>query len=124
MTAALQRETRRERASQHATTGLTASAGWNFVVRMVLGRRQPASTPTQPSLDRSILSHRSSPTIQSEFYFLMVVTFLFPLTDVARSPLVARDATTSVHGGTEKLDAKITERLENAFCLLSGLQHI
>ena len=39
---------------------------------------------------------------------------------MARSLQVARDATTSVHGGTEKLDAKITERLENAFCLLSG----
>ena len=28
--------------------------------------------------------------------------------------MVARDATTSVHGGTEKLAAKITERLEKA----------
>ena len=55
---------------------------------------------------------------------MTVLTFPFPLTGVARSPLVARDATTSVHGGTEKLDAKITERLENAFGLLSGLQHI
>ena len=77
LTAALQRETRKERASRLVTTGLTASAGWNFVVWMVLGRRQPASTPTQPSLDHSILSHRSSPTIQSEYYFLMVVTFPF-----------------------------------------------
>ena len=119
MTAALRRETRRERASQLAKTGLTASAGWNFVVRMVLGRRQPASTPTQPSLVRSILSRRSSQTIQSEYYFLMVLTFLFPLTGVARSLQVARDATTSVRGGMEKLAAKITERLENAFCLLS-----
>ena len=72
MTAALRRETRKERASQHAKTGRTASAGWNFVVRMVLGKRQPASTPTQPSLDRSTPSHRSSPTIQSKYYFLMV----------------------------------------------------
>ena len=77
LTAALRRETRKERASQRAKTGPTASAGWNFVVRMVLGRQQPASTPTQPSLVRSILSHRSSPTIQSEYYFLMIATFPF-----------------------------------------------
>ena len=38
---------------------------------------------------------------------------------MARSLQVARDATTSVHGGTEKLAAKITEPLKSAFCLLS-----
>ena len=105
---AQRRGRRRGCAPPPATSGRTASAGSNFVVRTALGRRRPASILIQPGLAPSILSRRSSQTIHSES--LLDPAQCFPLFEgVARSRKVARDATTNVPGERGRLDGTITE---------------
>ena len=134
MKAALRKVTWRVCAPPPATSGLTASAGSNFVVRTALGRRQPASILIRPGLAHSILSHRSSQTIQSESLLAwLFCTNSYTFQGAARSPKVARDATTSAPGGTERWDGTIIERTQllllfllfwNCFPSLSSLPSI
>ena len=96
-----------------ATSGRTANAGSNFVVRTALGRQRPVSILIPPGPAPSILSHRSSQTIQSECllsWFFCTNSYTFQ--GAARSPKVARDATTSALGGTERRDGTIIERTQ------------
>ena len=114
---AQRRGRRRGCAPPPATSGRTASAGSNFVVRTALGRRRPASILIQPGLAPSILSRRSSQTIHSES--LLDPAQCFPLFKVWTDPgrLQEMRRRMCLEGGEDRTGRLLSS--QNCLCFLS-----